>query len=86
MSIVICGNDERNVDEARARIEDFLSASQLDESSLLQDDADTVAALSSKLFEVELQLLQQEEEQSQRYVPCVPEACSGRAAPLSALC
>ena len=77
MSIVICGNDERNVDEARARIEDFLSASQLDESSLLQDDADTVAALSSKLFEVELQLLQQEEEQSQRYVPCVPEACSG---------
>ena len=86
MSIVICGNDERNVDEARARIEDLLSASQLDESSLLQDDADTVAALSSKLFEVELQLLQQEEEQSQRYVPCVPEACSGRAAPLRALC
>ncbi len=67
MSIVICGNDERNVDEARARIEDILSSSQLDESSiLLQDDADSVVELSSKLFEVELQLLQQEEEESLR--------------------
>lgn len=67
MSIVICGNDERNVGEARARIEDILSASQLDESSLLTpDDADTVIELSSKLFEVELQMLHQEEEQSLR--------------------
>ena len=68
VSIVICGNDERNVDEARARIEDFLSAtSQLDESgmSAQKDDADAVAALSSRLFEVELQLLQQEDERSQ---------------------
>ena len=65
MSIVICGNNERNVDEARARIEDIVSSSQLDESSiLLQDDADSVVELSSKLFEIELQLLQQEEEQS----------------------
>jgi hypothetical protein len=67
MSIVICGNDERNVDEARARIEDILSSSQLDESSiLLQDDPDSMVELSSKLFEVELQLLQQEEEESLR--------------------
>lgn len=67
MSIVICGNDERNVDEARARIEDIVSSSRLDESSiLLQDDADSVVELSSKLFEVELQLLQQEEEESLR--------------------
>ena len=67
MSIVICGNDERNVDEARARIEDILSSSELDESSiLLQEDADSVVELSSKLFEVELQLLQQEQEESLR--------------------
>ena len=67
MSIVICGNDERNVDEARARIEDILLASQLDESSIiLQDEAESALELSNKLFEVELELLQQEEAQSLR--------------------
>ena len=65
LSVVICGDDERNVDAARSRIENFVCAATPRRSSA----APATLAVPCKLFEAELQMLLQEEELSERCAP-----------------
>jgi len=68
LSVVICGDDERNVDAARSRIENFVCAAT---PGGLRGGGGVAATLAvpCKLFEAELQMLLQEEELSERCAP-----------------
>jgi len=68
LSVVICGDDERNVDAARSRIETFVCAVTPGAARRSSAAAATLA-VPCKLFEAELQMLLQEEELSERCAP-----------------
>ena len=68
LSVVICGDDERNVDAARSRIETFVCAATPGAARRSSAAAATLA-VPCKLFEAELQMLLQEEELSERCAP-----------------